>query len=123
MPLSFLYYPQSTLYSPNNLARFVALISMAVNIAFTSAVNKPGQDVILTAEDVWKGILMTVRQPQDFVDYISKVDILEDTGSTLRRVLHFVPGASHKAPGGKLDQNVTFIPNYKVTTTSPTILA
>ncbi|KAI0107208.1 hypothetical protein GGR51DRAFT_159600 [Nemania sp. FL0031] len=87
---------------------------MAVNIAFTSAVNKPGQDVILTAEDVWKGIVMTVRRPQDFVDYISKVDILEDTGLTMRRILHFVPGASHKAPGDKLDQNVTFIPNYKV---------
>ncbi|KAI8632629.1 hypothetical protein F5Y19DRAFT_471799 [Xylariaceae sp. FL1651] len=87
---------------------------MAVNIAFTSAVNKPGEEVVLTADDVWEGIVMTVRQPQDFVDYISKVDILEDTGLHMRRVLHFVPAASHSAPGGKLDQNVTFVPNYKV---------
>ncbi|KAI1120163.1 hypothetical protein F5Y10DRAFT_290221 [Nemania abortiva] len=87
---------------------------MAVNIAFTSAVNKPGQDILLTADDVWKGIVMSVRQPQDFVDYISKVDILEDTGSTMRRVLHFVEGASHTAPGGELHQDVTFVPNYKV---------
>ncbi|KAI1176314.1 cytochrome P450 [Nemania sp. FL0916] len=39
---------------------------MAINIAFTSAVNKPGQDVILTAYDVWEGIMMTAQDPQDF---------------------------------------------------------
>jgi len=88
---------------------------MATNIAFTSPVNRPGQEPLSTA-DVWAGIVMTVRRPQDFVDYISHVEILEDTGLTLRRILHFVPGALHKAPGGKLDQSVTFFPDYNVRT-------
>lgn len=87
---------------------------MAVNVAFTSPVNKPGQEPVLTAEDVWTGIVATVRRPQDFVNYISHLDIIDDTGLTLRRILYFVPEASHAAPGGKLDQNVTIVPDFKV---------
>lgn len=87
---------------------------MAVNVAFTSPVNKPGQEPVLSANDVWKGIVETVRRPQDFVDYISHLDILDDTGLTLRRILYFVPNGSHGAPGGKLDQSVTIFPDFKV---------
>ena len=90
---------------------------MAVNVAYTSPVNKPGQEPVLTADDVWTGIVATVRRPQDFVDYISHLDIFDDTGLTLRRILHFVPEASHSAPGGKLDQNVTIVPDLKVSST------
>lgn len=86
---------------------------MAVNIAFTSPVNESGLTP-LSAADVWAGIVLSLRRPQDFVDYISHIEILEDTGNTLRRVLHFVPGGAHNAPGGKLDQNVIVFPDYKV---------
>lgn len=85
---------------------------MAVNVAFTSPVNRPGEP-ILTAEDVWNGVVATVRQPEDFVDYISKTEISEDTGLTMRRVLHFVENGSHNAPGGKLEQTIAIIPGLK----------
>jgi hypothetical protein len=86
---------------------------MVVNIAFTSPVNhadlKP-----LSAADVWAGIVLTVRRPEDFVDYISRTEILEDTGASLKRILHFVEGGVHNAPGGKLDQTVSIFPDFKV---------
>ena len=87
---------------------------MAVNVAFTSPVNKPGQEPVLSANDVWKGIVETVRRPQDFVDYVSHLDIYDDTGLTLRRTLYFVPSGSHGVPGGKLDQSVKIFPEFKV---------
>ncbi|KAK8092451.1 uncharacterized protein PG998_014936 [Apiospora kogelbergensis] len=87
---------------------------MAVNVAFTSPVNKPGQEPYLSAEDVWSGILDSVRRPEEFVDYIAETEILEDTGLALKRILHFVPGGSHGAPGGRLEQDITIVPEFKV---------
>lgn len=87
---------------------------MAVNVAFTSPVNKPGQEPYLSAEDVWSGILDSVRRPAEFVDYIAETEILEDTGLALKRILHFVPGGSHGAPGGRLEQDITIVPEFKV---------
>lgn len=87
---------------------------MAVNVAFASPVNLPGQEPVLSAADVWNGIVATVKRPEDFVDYLSETEILEEKRLTLRRILHFRPGGTHNAPGGKLDQFVTIIPEHKV---------
>ena len=86
---------------------------MSTSVAFTSPANEPGTEQ-LTASDVWAGIMRSFRYPKEFVDYISDVEILSESDNQVHRILHFVEGGAHKAPGGKLDQTATVFPDLKV---------
>lgn len=55
-----------------------------VNFAASRHVNPPGAEPRLSEEQVWKGLELKARQPENFVAAISSCDILSDTGDKVR---------------------------------------
>ncbi|POS69116.1 hypothetical protein DHEL01_v212489 [Diaporthe helianthi] len=78
-----------------------------INFTFTSPVNRPGQQPILSQDDVWKGIEHITRRPQDVVDYVSRCEVFADTGLSLKRRLVFKEGPN--LPDKPIEQNVEYV--------------
>lgn len=97
-------------------------MAQVVNLTFTSPVNKPGQQPVLSANDVWKGLEYITRRPEDIVDYLAGCEILSDNGLNLKRRLLFKEGTD--MPDKPIEQDVTLCPKMKVCSysLSPSIL-
>ncbi|KAH7048221.1 hypothetical protein B0J12DRAFT_728895 [Macrophomina phaseolina] len=50
-----------------------------INVSVTLPVNPPGSTDVLTADDVWAGLLHQQRYSQEYVPHITHVDITEKT--------------------------------------------
>ncbi|KAI1431839.1 hypothetical protein GGR50DRAFT_37224 [Xylaria sp. CBS 124048] len=77
---------------------------VTINIAYTSPINKGNATPALTRAQVWEGLKLKVRQPQDFIPAISACEVIaEEALSTgelqITRQLKFVPGRAHKDRG------------------------
>ncbi|EDR09413.1 uncharacterized protein LACBIDRAFT_293900 [Laccaria bicolor S238N-H82] len=59
------------------------------NFAASRHVNPPGAEPRLSEEQVWKGLELKARQPENFVAVISSCDVLSDTGTKVTREVYF----------------------------------
>jgi len=63
---------------------------LIVNFAASRYVNPPGVEPRLSEEQVWKGLELKARQPENFVAAISSCDVLSDTGTKVRQTFHCI---------------------------------
>lgn len=55
------------------------------NFAASRHVNPLGVEPRLSEEQVWKGLELKAREPENFVAVISSCDVLSDTGNKVRQ--------------------------------------
>lgn len=61
---------------------------VTINCAYTAAINT-GSSLVLTREQVWKGLQRKIRTAQDFVPIISGTNVLEDNVNEVVREVDF----------------------------------
>ena len=88
-----------------------------INVSITLPVNPPGTELVLTAEDLWAGLLHSQRYAQEYVPHVTGVEItnqsiLSDTTASYKRICHL---DSEIYPDvGPLEQDITVINMMKV---------
>lgn len=79
------------------------------NVSWVMPANAPGEQDVLTLDDLWQGCLLLARSPETFTSAISKCDIEDDDGNTLIRTLYF-----SERPQAMLKQTICLSPGVKV---------
>lgn len=79
------------------------------NVSWAMPANAPGEQDVLTLDDLWQGCLLLARSPETFTSAISKCDIEDDDGNTLIRTLYF-----SERPQAMLKQTIRLSPGVKV---------
>ncbi|KXN86682.1 hypothetical protein AN958_09766 [Leucoagaricus sp. SymC.cos] len=67
-----------------------------VNFAATRLVNPPGTATRLTQAQLWKGLWLKVREPQNFNSHISSCSIIHESENKITRALSIGNGAPVK---------------------------
>jgi hypothetical protein len=64
---------------------------MKLDLAYTAPINPPGVSPVLSRSQwqVWKGLMEKCYRPQNFSPHISGCEILEESGSGMKRVITF----------------------------------
>jgi len=62
---------------------------MKLDLAYTAPINPPGVSPVLSRSQVWKGLMEKCYRPQNFSPQISSCEILEESGSGMKRVVTF----------------------------------
>ncbi|KAL4969536.1 SRPBCC family protein [Aspergillus stella-maris] len=88
------------------------------NISFTVPVNPPSADILLSAAELWTGILRVAATPQEYAPYVSKCEVLSENGHALERKLTMASGAVHKDDGEVMFQDVWVADNLMVEATT-----
>ncbi|PSK42019.1 hypothetical protein B9Z65_3933 [Elsinoe australis] len=77
------------------------------NVSFSEPVNRPGDEPVLTGEDVWQGIAHGARHPDDMAEYVASCEILSGDKTRFRRKLIIGGGgAVHTGAGQAIEQDV-----------------
>jgi len=88
-----------------------------INVAITLPVNPPGTEQILTADDIWAGLLHSQRYSQEYVPHIIEVNItdrqiISDTTTSYKRVTRLNPEIYPDV--NILQQDLVIVDNLKV---------
>jgi hypothetical protein len=87
------------------------------NVAYSEPVNKPGDEPVLSMEDVWHGLAFGCRRPEEMAEYVSSCEITDDKGVKFHRRLILGGGAVHTAAGEAIEQDVILRPMLNVSQT------
>jgi len=90
------------------------------NVSYSEPVNRPGDEPVLSMDDVWRGIVRGARRPQDMAEYVANCEILSGDELKFRRRLTIGGGgAVHTGAGEAIDQDVILRPMLNVSTRHP----
>src|SRR6266540_1412463 len=78
-----------------------------ISVTTAVPVNPPGQDVVLTRDDVWRGLVLKAENALPFVPAMTRCDVTSRTDSVIEREIEF--------RGERLGERVTFDPKKQVT--------
>lgn len=78
----------------------------------TYPINPPNASPILTLAEVWEVMLVKCRKPELFVAPIAACEVLEETESTMKRVVTFKEGMG--PPAGKAVEEMDIRAPWKV---------
>lgn len=90
-----------------------------VNVSYAEPVNRPGDEPVLTFDDVWQGIVDGAHNPPSMASYVASCEILSESEDKLkfRRKLILANGAVHTGAGEAIIQDVIVRPRMNVSTT------
>ncbi|GAB1317433.1 hypothetical protein MFIFM68171_07643 [Madurella fahalii] len=87
-----------------------------VNVSYAEPVNRPGDEPVLTFDDVWQGIVDGAHNPPSMASYVASCEILSESEDKLkfRRKLILANGAVHTGAGEAIIQDVIVRPKMNV---------
>ncbi|KAK0668379.1 hypothetical protein QBC41DRAFT_303455 [Cercophora samala] len=90
-----------------------------INIAYTTPINRPGQQPVLTTPQVWAGLVRKVRHAQEFVPVIESCTVAsEETNAAgqlvVTRRVNFGQAAPVPASQGEVEEVCTLFPPRRV---------
>lgn len=77
-----------------------------ISVSNTVAVNPPGEEVQLSREDVWHGLLLKAENALPFVPAMTRCEVIERTDEMILRTIEF--------RGQELGERITFTPGREV---------
>ena len=77
-----------------------------ISVSKAVAVNPPGEEVVLTREDVWKGLRLKAENALPFVPAMTMCEVKEQTETTIVREIEF--------RGERFGELITFDPQRQV---------
>lgn len=96
-------YPSSPLTKPTAVP---APTMVVVKVSRTAAINPPGVSPVLTVDQLWQGMVIKAREPQEFVALMEGCEVLEERENGLTRLVIFKEGWG--PPSGKAEEEVSF---------------
>lgn len=77
-----------------------------ISVSSTVQVNPPGEEVELSRDDVWRGLLLKAENALPFVPAMTRCEVVERTEDTIIRTIEF--------RGHEFGERVTFTPKKQV---------
>jgi hypothetical protein len=77
-----------------------------ISVSKAVAVNPPGEGVVLTRDDVWRGLVLKAENALPFVPAMTKCEVTNRTDSVIEREIEF--------RGERLGERITFDPKNQV---------
>jgi len=77
-----------------------------ISVSKAVAVNPPGEDVVLTRDDVWRGLVLKAENALPFVPAMTMCEVTSRTDSVIEREIEF--------RGERLGERITFDPKNQV---------
>lgn len=78
-----------------------------ISVSTAVPINPPGEDVVLTRDDVWRGLVLKAENALPFVPAMTRCDVKSRTDSVIEREIEF--------RGERFGERITFDPKKQVT--------
>ena len=85
---------------------------MVIKVSRTAIINPPGVSPVLTVDQLWQGMVIKARKPQEFVKLMESCKVLKEDETGLTRVVTFKNGWG--PPGGKAEEEIKYYAPMRV---------
>jgi hypothetical protein len=85
---------------------------VVIKVSRTAIINPPGASPVLTVDQLWQGMVIKARKPQEFVQLMESCEVLTDDYIGLRGVVTLKNGWG--PPGGKAEEEIKYYAPMRV---------